>query len=104
MDRWWSHFVKCTVNPVTDFKIFLKRLEVDVRSFFFNGLIEHQVDIANDRRRVCLRLEIRFAYPVATDLKLAQNILHCLSLAAIALVDFCLYEIVRRDDHIDLTT
>src|SRR5687768_16702197 len=57
MTRRRSHFVQRTVNPVANFEFCFERLKMDVGCAILNCLVKNQVDVANNRSRVRLRLE-----------------------------------------------
>ena len=70
-------------------------------AFSLIAWIEHEVDVADDGRGVGLGFEVRRIGAVAADFELAEDVLHRLALAAVALVDHFLDEVVRRDDDDD---
>ena len=55
MDGWRCHFVESSIDPIADLEVLFKRLEMDVRSFLLNCLIENQIDVADDGGRVVWR-------------------------------------------------
>ena len=101
MDRRRRHFVKRAVHPVADLEILFEGLEMNVGGLLLDGLVEHEIDVTDDRRGVRLGFEIRCVEILTTDFELAEDVFHRLTLATVALVDFGFDEVVGRDDHMD---
>ena len=55
MPGWGRHFVKRTINAISNFEFVFEWLEVNVARAILNSLVQNQIDKPNDRCGVCLR-------------------------------------------------
>ena len=67
MARRWRHFVKSTINAITDFELVFERLEMDVTRAILDRLKQNEINETNDRRRVRFGLDRCGAF-IAADL------------------------------------
>ena len=101
MDRRRGHFVKRAVHPVADLEVLFEGLEMDVGGLLLDRLIENEIDVTDDGRGVRLGFQICGAHAGGGGVKLAEDILHRLAFAAVAIVDLGLHQVIRRDDDVD---
>ena len=96
-----GHFVEGTIDAIADFEILFEGFEVDVRGLFLDCLVEDKVHVADDRGGVGFGLEVCGVDGIASELQLAEDILHRLAFAAVTIIDFLFDEVVWRDQQMD---
>ena len=101
MKGWGRHFIEGSVDTVADFEIAFEGFEVDVGGLFLDGLVEDEIDIADDRGGIGLGLGVFGVEVLGTGVELAEDIVHGPAFAAVAFVDLGFDEVVGSDDDDD---